>query len=136
MTLRLDGFVSLNAKYDQGEIITKTLTFKGRYLEINYSTSAAGYIRVELQDVAGKTIPGYSLEDSPYIIGDEISRKVGQDIAAVREQDTDSESAYNAGPVIRESPSDIRLLADVPVRIRFVVKDADLYSLRFCDSDE
>ena len=136
MTLRLDGFVSLNAKYDQGEIITKTLTFKGRYLEINYQTSAAGYIRVELQDVSGKTIPGYSLEDSPYIIGDEISRKVGWDIAAVREQDTDSESAYNAGPVIRESPSDISHLADVPVRIRFVVKDADLYSLRFCDSDE
>ncbi len=136
MTLRLDGFVSLNAKYDQGEIITKTLTFKGRYLEINYSTSAAGYIRIELQDASGKTIPGYSLEDSPYIIGDEISRKVGWDIAAVREQDTDSESAYNEGPIIRERPSDISHLADVPVRIRFVVKDADLYSLKFCDSDE
>ena len=40
ITLRLDGFVSLNAKYDTGEILTKSLTFKGRYVEVNYSTTA------------------------------------------------------------------------------------------------
>ena len=49
MTLRLDGFTSLNAPYEGGDITTRPFTFEGEELEINYSTSAAGYLRVELQ---------------------------------------------------------------------------------------
>ena len=48
--LRTDGFVSVNAPYQGGEILTKPLLFKGSRLIVNYSTSAAGGLRVEILD--------------------------------------------------------------------------------------
>ena len=47
------------------------------HLEINYSTSAAGEIRFEMQDENGIPLPGYTLDDSQPIIGNEISRSSG-----------------------------------------------------------
>lgn len=46
--LRLDDFVSVNAPLSGGEFITKSFTFTGTKLELNYSTSAAGQMRAEL----------------------------------------------------------------------------------------
>ncbi|MBN1347397.1 MAG: hypothetical protein JXQ73_32205 [Phycisphaerae bacterium] len=106
--LRLDGFASVSAPYRGGQMITKPLTFTGKMLEINYATSAAGGIRVEIQDAAGKPIPGYALADAIEIIGDEIERVV----------------AWKGG-------ADLGKLAGNPVRLRFVMKDADLFSIRF-----
>ena len=108
MTLRLDGFASLNAPYQGGEMVTKPLRFKGNRLEINYATSAAGSLRIEIQDPKGQPIPGFTLEECPEIIGDEIERNV----------------AWKGDP-------DLRSLSGKPVRIRVVLKDADLYSIRF-----
>ena len=108
MTLRLDGFTSLNAPYDGGEMTTRPFTFSGRQLEINYSTSAAGSIRVELQDAEGRPVPGHGLNECRELIGDEIARSV----------------AWERGCSVSD-------LAGKPVRLRFVMKDADLYSLRF-----
>jgi hypothetical protein len=115
-TLRLDGFVSVNAAYKGGELVTRPITFSGKpkgahpatELIINYSTSAAGSIRVELQDGEGKVIPGYDLQSCPEIYGDEIERSV----------------AWKGG-------SDVSSLSGRPVRLRFVMKDADLYSIQF-----
>ncbi|MXZ35064.1 MAG: hypothetical protein F4Z21_07410, partial [Acidobacteria bacterium] len=76
MSLRLDGFASQHAPYHGGEMVTRPITFEGSRLEINYSTSAAGSIRVEIQTADGKPIPGFSLAECPEIIGDEISRIV------------------------------------------------------------
>lgn len=76
-------------------------------MEINYSTSEAGYVRVEIQDADGNAFPGYTLQDCPEIVGDQIKRVV----------------AWNAG-------SDLSRLAGKPVRLRFVLRDADLYSVR------
>jgi len=106
--LRTDGFVSVNAPYRGGELITKPFTFTGSELEINFVTSAAGGVRVEIQDTDGKAIPGYALADCPEMIGDEIGRVV----------------AWSGG-------SDVSKLAGRVVRLRFELKDADLYSLRF-----
>ena len=108
MTLRLDGFASVHGPYAGGEMVTKPLKFKGKQLEINYSTSAAGSVRVEIQDADGKPIPDFALEDCPEIIGDQIERTV----------------SWKQG-------SDVGALAGKPIRLRFVLKDADLYSLRF-----
>jgi hypothetical protein len=108
LTLRLDGFASIHAPYDGGEAVTQPLTFSGKMLEINYSTSAAGALRVEIQDEQGKPIDGYSLADAETIIGDEINRTV----------------AWKNG-------SDVSALKGRVVRLRFVMKDADVYSLRF-----
>ncbi len=107
-SMRLDGFTSLNAPYDGGEIITKPFTFSGNQLEINYATSAVGEIRIELQDENGKPLPGFSLDDSQVIIGNEISRVVEW-----------------------RGNSDLSSLTGKTVRMRIHMKDADLYSIRF-----
>jgi len=107
-TLRPDGFVSMNAPYAGGEFTTKPLRFQGKELTINFSTSAVGSVRVEIQDVDGKPIDGYGLQQCPEIYGDRIEHVV----------------AWKGG-------SDLSALAGKPVRLRFVMKDSDLYSVRF-----
>lgn len=107
-TLRIDGFVSVESPLGGGELITKPITFEGRNLVLNFSTSAAGSIRVEIQDANGKPIDGYTLADSTDVFGDTLERVVG----------------WKAG-------NDIGALAGKPIRLRFVMKDADLYSIRF-----
>jgi hypothetical protein len=107
-SLRTDGFVSVTAPYRGGELLTKPFMFSGAKLEINFATSAAGGLRVEIQDEAGQPFAGYALADCPEMIGDEIDRVV----------------SWSAG-------SDVSKLAGKPVRLRFALKDADLYSLRF-----
>ena len=107
-SLRIDGFVSVNAPYSGGEFTTRPLTFAGQELEINFATSAAGSLRVEIQDADGNPIEGFTLEDCPKIFDDRLDHVVGW-----------------------EQGSDLSGLAGKPVRLRFVLKDADLYSLRF-----
>lgn len=106
--LRTDGFVSVNAPYAGGELITKPLIFHGRQLVVNFATSAAGVLRLELQDAAGQPLPGYRLEGALEQCGDDIERVV----------------TWGNG-------ADVSQLSGKPVRLRFVMKDADLYSVRF-----
>ena len=107
-TLRLDGFVSISAPMSGGELLTKPFTFTGKKLALNFATSAAGDLRVEIQDSSGKALPGFALEDCPPVFGDAIDRVV----------------TWKGG-------ADIGSLAGKPVRLRFVLKDADLYALQF-----
>lgn len=107
-TLRTDGFASVNAPFQGGEMITRPLSFTGANLVINFSTGAAGSIRVEVQGPGGKPLPGHALADATEIIGDAIERVV----------------TWKQG-------ADLSGLSGKPVRLRFVMKDADLYSLRF-----
>lgn len=108
LALRLDGFSSLHGPYAGGEMTTKPLTFAGQALSLNYATSAAGEIRVELQNADGKPIEGYALEDCEEIIGDMVERTV----------------AWGGS-------TDLSELAGTTVRLRFVLKDADIYALQF-----
>ena len=106
--IRLDGFVSLHAPLAGGELITKPVTFTGQQLSVNYSTSAAGGLYVELQDLAGQPLAGFSREDCLEHYGDSTEQ------------------------VIRwKSGTDVSTLAGKPIRIRFILKDGDLYSYRF-----
>ena len=107
-SLRMDGFVSVHASHTGGEMVTRPLVFAGRQLVINYSTSAIGSVRVEIQDQAGKPIPGFALADCPGIYGDSIEEQVQW-----------------------KSGANVSALAGRPVRLRFVLMDADLYSLQF-----
>jgi hypothetical protein len=107
-TLRLDGFVSLRAPMSGGELITKPLKFAGSQLAINFSTSAAGSVRVEIQDADGKPVPGFTLADCHEQFGDAIDRVVSW-----------------------KSGVDVSSLSGEPVRLRFVLKDADVYSYQF-----
>ena len=108
LTLRTDGFISINAPYTGGEAVTKPFTFTGKSLVINYATSAAGSVWVEVQDAEGKAIPSFTLGDCDEIIGDEIERTVTW-----------------------KGNADVSSLSGNPVRLRFKMKDADLYSIQF-----
>ena len=110
-SLRLDGFVSLNVPLSGAEVVTRPLVFAGDHLELNFSTSAAGCVRVELQDADGRALPGFGLDDCYDVIGDELARKV----------------CWKGGTYVSA-------LAGRPVRIRFTLKDADLYAFRFGES--
>jgi hypothetical protein len=63
-SMRLDGFASVRAPYEGGELVTKPFTFEGNRLLLNFATSAAGGIRVEIQTAAGKPFPHFALEDA------------------------------------------------------------------------
>ena len=75
-TLRLDGFVSVAAPLGGGEVVTRPLRFSGRRLLLNASTSAAGSIRVEVQDAEGKPFTDFALADAPEVYGDAIDLPV------------------------------------------------------------
>jgi hypothetical protein len=106
-TLRVDGFVSVTAPFSGGEWVSKPLMFGGEALNLNVRTSAAGSVRVEIQDVAGKPLPGFALDGCAEIFGNSADFPVrwkGGSLAALRGQ---------------------------PVRLRFVMKDADVFAMQF-----
>ncbi len=107
-SLRIDGFVSVNAPYRGGTFTTKPFRFSGDTLFLNVSTSAAGSVRVEIEDIQGDPVPGFSLGECHEIIGNEIAKAV----------------VWTSGKTVGE-------LAGRPVRLHFVMKDADLYSIQF-----
>ncbi len=107
-TLRIDGFVSVQAPWSGGELLTRPLVFRGNKLFVNFSTSAAGGMRVEIQDDEGRPLPGFGMADCPEIFGDALER-----------------------PVVWKPGSDLAKLAGRSVRLRFELRDADLYALRF-----
>ena len=107
-TLRLDGFVSAAAPMSGGELLTKPLRFQGKQLLLNFESSAAGGVQVEIQDANGQALPGFAQDDCPAIFGDTIERTV---------------TWKNGG--------DVSSLAGRPVRLRFVLHDADVYAFQF-----
>ena len=112
-TLRVDGFVSVTAPFSGGELVTRPFRFQGGRLLLNYSTSAAGSLRIEIQDAAGTPIPGFELANAPQIYGDALAQ----------------EAPWKDG-------ASLTALAGQTIRLRLVLRDADLYSLRFTDERE
>lgn len=109
-SLRVDGFSSLHSGYADGHAITKPLVFAGRELSLNFSTSAAGGVKVGIEEPDGKPIPGFSVEDCQMQIGNEIDRRV----------------TWKSG-------TDLGALAGRPVRLRISMKDADVFSFQFVE---
>jgi len=107
-TLRQDGFVSVTSPLSGGELITRPLTFTGRRLDVNFATSAAGTLKVEIQTAAGEPIPGFTLEDADETFGDELDRTVTW-----------------------RGSSDVRRLSGTAIRLRITLSDTDLYALKF-----
>jgi hypothetical protein len=107
-SMRLDGLASASAGAETGSLTTKPITFTGPTLQINFATSAAGGIKIELQDTTGRPIKGFTMEDSVEQIGNEIERT----------------ASWSGG-------SDLSALIGTPVQIKFQMTDSDLYSFRF-----
>ena len=114
MTVRLDGFVSVNAPWCGGSATTKPLTFsaaaggKATRLLVNASTSGSGFVKCEIRDAAGAPIPGFSLAECEEVYGD------GTELA-LKWKGGDNLTAFAAKPVA----------------LHFELKDADLYAFRF-----
>ena len=63
---------------------------------------------MELQEAGGKPLAGYAIEAAPELVGNHIEKEV----------------TWTQGP-------DVAHLAGRAVRLRFVMRDADLFALRF-----
>ncbi|NUQ62090.1 MAG: hypothetical protein HUU20_06360 [Pirellulales bacterium] len=108
LTFRTDGLAAVHAGYQPGELVTKPVTFEGRQLTLNMSSSAAGGVFVEIQDAAGRPIPGFTLAECHELNTDDLARAVSW-----------------------KNGSDVSTLAGKPIRLRFRLKDADLFALQF-----
>ena len=106
-TLRLDGWVSMDAGREPGTLTTKLLRLQGNRVVIN-AVAPLGSVRVEMLDRNGKTIPGFAAGDCDPFTGD-----------ALRHVMTWS----GAG--------DVSALAGQCVRLRFHLQSAALYSFAF-----
>lgn len=107
-TLRLDGFASVHAPREGGGFTTPVIRFAGGRLQVNFSTSAAGEVRVAILDAAGYSIPGFGLAECEGLYGDATDRTV-----------------------VWKGGNDLSELAGQSVRLRFHLREADLFSLRF-----
>ncbi|MCL4402250.1 MAG: hypothetical protein M1436_06265 [Acidobacteria bacterium] len=106
---RRDGFVSVRAGSQGGEFTTPPLAFDGNELVLNVDTSALGEVQVEIQDTQGNPLPGFRLSDCDIIhSANEISR-----------------------PVRWNRASTLEKLTGKTVRLRFVLRNADLYAFQF-----
>ncbi len=106
---RRDGFVSVRSAYTGGEFTTPPLRFTGRRLVVNVDTSATGMLQVAILDAGGAPIKGFGLDECDRIhTCNEISRTVSW-----------------------QRNADVSRLAAAPVRLRFVMRNCDLYAFQF-----
>jgi hypothetical protein len=105
--LRVDGYVSLDADTEGGQLLTKNLRFAGGKLTINMA-APQGAVRVELQDQAGKPLPGFGIDNCIPLSGDGLALPIQW----------------------RDSP-DLSQHAGQQVRLRFELKNGALYAFQF-----
>ena len=103
--VRKDGFACQKADSKEQILVTKPFVFEGSVLHLNMSTSAYGYIYVDVLDENGNEL---SKKESFEIFGNTIDRKVVFD-------DGEDFSKYQGKPI----------------RLRFRMRDAKLYSMKF-----
>ena len=97
----------MHAPAEGGELRTRPLRFQGDKLVLNFTTGAKGSLAVELQDLEGRPLEGFSLKDCQPLSGDAVAQTVTW------------------------KGTSLNRLAGTPVRLRFVLRDADLFSFRF-----
>lgn len=105
-TFRTDGFVSVRAD-GTAELLTRPLRFTGKAIQINARTSDHGSVRLEMLSEDHRPLAGFGLADSVAFRGDKISHTL----------------AWQGG-------SSVESLAGKTVRLRFELKDADLFSMQ------
>ncbi|MBQ3101212.1 MAG: hypothetical protein IJC50_09500 [Clostridia bacterium] len=75
--MRIDGFAAKKATLEPQKLVTKPFVFEGKELEINFATSALGYIKFTLRAEDGTEI------HTSEVFGDKIDRIVGFDDGSV-----------------------------------------------------
>ena len=102
-TFRVDGIQGYSAGYEPKTVTTRPFVFDGSALTLNLATSAAGRVEVRLLDEEGRPLPGYSAGP---LVGDQIDRPVA-------------------------FAQSLEALAGTPVRLEFVLSDAEVFSFKF-----
>jgi len=110
-TLRKDGFASLDAGEEEGTVTTKPLAGATDSLAVNYRAEN-GWLKVELLDEQGKVLPGYGREDCVALKSDSVN-----------------------APVSWRGTSKLPKPGK-PLRIRFILCNAELYSFNVGDGVE
>ena len=105
--LRLDGFVSLDAGETPGTMTTRPLRFQGAKLVIN-AQAKGGSVAVEILDRDGRSIEGFDAADCDAFSGDSLRHTVTWG-----------------------TRSDLSALRGAPIRLRFHLNMAKLYSFVF-----
>ena len=106
-TLRLDGFASMRAGETEGVLTTKPLTFEGDRLVVN-ADCASGALRVELLGQDGKVIQGFGRSDADPFTGDSLRHTITW-----------------------RGTTDVSRLSGRQVRVRFSLRNGDLYAFQF-----
>lgn len=102
--LRRDGFASLHANGTRQTVLTRPLRFtQGRFLFINADASR-GMLEAQIEDTQGRALPGYAFENCHVFLAD------------------------STKAMLRFDGGDLSALRGQPVRIRFRLISADLYS--------
>lgn len=105
--LRRDGFVSMNAGKEEGYLLTEPLIFDGNYLFVNADVdSKKSTLYVEIIDENGNAIDGYTKKECNVL------------------KNADSTKSM----ITWKNNADLSALANTPVRLKFYLKDGDLYS--------
>ena len=106
-TWRRDGFVSMDAGPNEGVLLTKPLVFTGTGLYVNCDASR-GELRVEILDERLQPMEPFTAAACDALVEDRVDYKVTW-----------------------QGASDVGRLAGTPVRLRFVLRNANLYAFQF-----
>ncbi|MBP7936156.1 MAG: hypothetical protein KA354_16055 [Phycisphaerae bacterium] len=109
-TLRKDGFASLDAGSTTGTVTTRLLSGASGQLQVNCNASG-GWLAVEVLDQNGQVISGYNQASCNLIQTDSVDRTVTWGLVSIL-------------PVVE------------PIRLRFIFRNASLYSFRAGDAIE
>ena len=105
---RLDGFVSLDAGREGGDLTTPVLTFEGSRLQLNIDCGGMGEAWVEFQDAAGAAIRGFTMDESVSVDRNGVAQEVW----------------WHNGP-------EISSLAGRPIKMRIRMRSASLFGFQF-----
>lgn len=106
-TYRKDGFVALQGT---GDVLTKPIRFQGSRMLLNYRCRQGGSLKVQMQTEHGNEILANLSAENGVLTGDAVNHKVNWKYA--------NPGQKNDGH---------------PVRLRFELKDAEVYALQFVD---
>ena len=110
--LRLDGFVSVDAGPDEGRLTTRPLVVGGDGLVVN-AQAGQGVLRVEVLDLDGSPFADLGKAECVPFSGDSVRHTVQW-----------------------QGDASLATLRGKPVRLRFYLKDTQLYSFQFASSGQ
>jgi hypothetical protein len=106
-TLRQEGYMRVQPRYNEGSLLTRQFVFEGDRLYLN-SISEFGWAQVEVLDDEMEPLPGFRREECDRIRGDSVAHEVRW----------------------KDNP-DVRSLWNRPIRLKVYLTDCWLYSFRF-----